>query len=150
MWRAPRPHHGALRRQFERYADEAPEFNGFILTHLLDLRALELKDLMEAALTSGHVEESIAGDWEDVQIKLGLKTERAYPGKYNLFHPTQTSAPSRGKRCSSPSAPRSLMPGTIGSRFFMAWRQRLAAFLVALIKFPCLNVHLRVHGDKPS
>jgi hypothetical protein len=36
---------------------------------------------MQAAFAADRVDTSIAGDWEDVQVELGLKTKRNQPRK---------------------------------------------------------------------
>lgn len=40
---------------------------------------MEAAPLIERAFAADQVDLSVMGDWEDAQIKLGLKTERAYP-----------------------------------------------------------------------
>jgi hypothetical protein len=56
-----------------------PTVNGFLVYALMELKATEAAPVIEAAFGSGNVDESIAGDWEDVQVAMGLKNERAYP-----------------------------------------------------------------------
>ncbi|HLD65932.1 MAG TPA: hypothetical protein VJA19_07805 [Pseudomonas sp.] len=69
----------ALIHEFERFADNEPELNGFILAALLDLNAVEAAPLIERAFAAGRVDVFIAGDWEEVQIEFGLKAERSTP-----------------------------------------------------------------------
>lgn len=69
----------ALAAQLGRADGGAPELNGFVVADLLKLEAVEAAPAMQAAFDANRVETGIAGDWEDVQIALGLKTEREHP-----------------------------------------------------------------------
>lgn len=62
----------ALRAALARYRANAPEFNGFIISYLIGLDAVEVAPLMERAFNAGAVDLVIVGNWEDVQIELGL------------------------------------------------------------------------------
>ena len=53
--------------------------NTFILNALLDLTAVESAALIEQAFAANIVDESVVGDWEDMQIALGLLDERLTP-----------------------------------------------------------------------
>jgi hypothetical protein len=68
-----------LSRQLERFAENDPSLNGLLITYLLDLRAVEASSLMERAFAADRVDISIQGDWEDVQVELGLKAARETP-----------------------------------------------------------------------
>jgi hypothetical protein len=68
-----------LSRQLERFAENDPSLNGLLITYLLDLRAVEAAPLMERAFAADRVDISIRGDWEDVQVELGLKAVRETP-----------------------------------------------------------------------
>jgi len=48
---------------------------------LIDAKAVEAETDIEHAFASGQVDELIAGDFEDVQIELGLKLARERPLK---------------------------------------------------------------------
>jgi hypothetical protein len=56
-----------------------PGFNGHLVNELLDLNAVEAAAAMERAFAAGRVDEFAAGDWEDVQVELGLLPERLTP-----------------------------------------------------------------------
>lgn len=71
----------AISVQLERYTEHDPTLNAFLISYLLDLEAVEVAPLIERAFASDQVDLAVAGDWEDAQIELGLKTERAYPLK---------------------------------------------------------------------
>ncbi len=49
-----------------------PALNGFIMSDLIDLKAVEAWPDIERAFATGHVDESITGDWEHVKHYLGL------------------------------------------------------------------------------
>ncbi len=63
-----------LIRRLELCEKDDPTVNGFVISSLIDLRALEAAPAIERAFTADCVDLSIVGDWEDVQIELGLKT----------------------------------------------------------------------------
>jgi hypothetical protein len=68
-----------LIRQLEEGAEADPTFNGFLLASLLDLKAAESLPVIERAFVADWIDESVAGDWEDVQIEFGLKEQRETP-----------------------------------------------------------------------
>jgi hypothetical protein len=76
-----------LSRQLERFTEHDPILNGFLISYLVNLRAVEAAPLMERALDADRVDLSIAGDWEDVQVELGLKATRETPRTYGPLFP---------------------------------------------------------------
>jgi hypothetical protein len=62
-----------------RQADQDPSLNAFLINSLVALRAVEAAPVIEAAFAANAVDLSIQGDWEEVQIKLGLLTQRLTP-----------------------------------------------------------------------
>ena len=60
----------------ENYKKNDEGLNGFIIYDLVRLNAVEYIDLIERAFQSESVDEMIMGDFEDVQIELGLIEER--------------------------------------------------------------------------
>ena len=68
-----------LSRQLERFTENDPILNGFLISYLVTLRAVEAAPLMERAFAADSVDLSIPGDWEDVQVELGLKETREAP-----------------------------------------------------------------------
>lgn len=72
-----------LAAQLEKFATQPEPVNTFLIASLMDLRAVEAAPVIEAAFASGRVDEEANGDWEDVQIRFGLKTQRAHPRKPN-------------------------------------------------------------------
>ena len=47
--------------------------------HLAELKVVEAAPLMEEAFAARRVDDMVMGDWEDVQIELGLLAERLTP-----------------------------------------------------------------------
>ncbi len=65
----------ALTRQLEAFRKNDRELNGFLISYLVDLQAIEIAPLMQRAYAAGRVDEIVMGDWEDVQVALGLKSD---------------------------------------------------------------------------
>lgn len=82
--------------------------NGLIVSHLIDIEAVELIDEIRALYEKDYAELSIAGDLEDVEIELGVRDERSTPrpkyglagmeGFSELFDLIGSDAPSRPVR----------------------------------------------------
>jgi hypothetical protein len=72
-----------LARQLEHFDDQSDILNAALIDLLLQLKAVETAPLMEKAFAAGLVDETRNGDWEDVQIKLGLRKERETERKPN-------------------------------------------------------------------
>jgi len=72
-----------LSAQLEKFAEQSETLNAFLVSPLLDLKAREALPLMERAFAAGHVDETVVGDYEDVEIDLGLKPQRENPRKPN-------------------------------------------------------------------
>lgn len=70
---------GILTSTLERHCEQTPWLSGEHVAYLLDLEAIEVAPVMEAAFAAGDVDLSIAGDWEDAETELGLRTERSTP-----------------------------------------------------------------------
>jgi hypothetical protein len=67
---------GILASVLENYKENDEGLNGFIIYDLVRLKAVENIDLIEKAFKSGNVDEMIMGDFEDVQVELGLIEKR--------------------------------------------------------------------------
>ncbi len=62
------------------YKDNDESLNGSLISDLVQMGAArEHLDLIEEAFKSGNVDESVDGDFEDTQIKLGLREKRSKP-----------------------------------------------------------------------
>ncbi len=60
-----------LMEQLERFAENEPEVNGFLVLGLVELHA-EAASLIERAFAARRVDLAIMGDWVDAQVELGL------------------------------------------------------------------------------
>ena len=69
----------ALSKQLEAFAELDPTLNAFLVSYLVKLKAVDAVPLMERAFACGRVDISVGGDWEDVQIELGLLRKRQTP-----------------------------------------------------------------------
>ena len=69
--------------QLAQFDKQSETLNAFLISPLLDLNAVEASADIERAFASGRVDESVNGDWEDAQIKFGLKSKREHPRKPN-------------------------------------------------------------------
>jgi hypothetical protein len=69
----------ALSATLERYQELDPTLNALIISYLMDLDAVEVAPLMERAFAANVVDLSMQGDWEEVQIELGLLDRRRTP-----------------------------------------------------------------------
>ncbi len=65
----------ALTRQLEIFGKNDRELNGFLVNYLIELEATETASLMKRAYAARRVDKMICGDWEDVQVALGLKSD---------------------------------------------------------------------------
>ncbi|MBI1176873.1 DUF1186 domain-containing protein [bacterium] len=65
-----------LRTQLAAHADQSGTLNAMLVSALLDLKAVEALPDMESAFAADHVDETVVGDFEDVEIELGVKTTR--------------------------------------------------------------------------
>ena len=65
-----------LSDQLTHHQRQDPTLNAFIISPLLDLKAVEAATPIEAAFNADNVDLSVLGDWEEAQIELGLLTER--------------------------------------------------------------------------
>lgn len=74
----------ALVNQLEQYKKEDETLNGFVIDALAELKAVEARNLMETVFSANKVDSSIRGDWEDIQIDMGLLPKRLTP-KPNYF-----------------------------------------------------------------
>lgn len=65
--------------QLEKYAGNDRLLNAMLVAPLLELGAVEAAPVIEHAFGAEAVDFSVSGDWEDVQIELGLKAKRETP-----------------------------------------------------------------------
>jgi len=62
----------AIAHQLEQFTKNNPVLNGMLVAALLDLKAVEAALVMERAFAANRVDDTIAGDWEEVQLDLGM------------------------------------------------------------------------------
>jgi hypothetical protein len=72
----------ALTQQLEKFAHNDPELNGFLMTYLANLKAIESLATIRQAYNEDCVDCTIMGDLEDVEIDLGLRDHRSHPPTY--------------------------------------------------------------------
>lgn len=68
-----------LTEQLRGWPEQDATLNAFLIDSLVELSATDAAPLMEAAFEAHAVDESVRGDWEDVQVALGLLEERLTP-----------------------------------------------------------------------
>jgi hypothetical protein len=68
-----------LSERLEAHAENDPELNAFLVSFLTDLGAVEAAPIMERAFAADDVDEFVCGDWEDIQVELGLLEKRLTP-----------------------------------------------------------------------
>lgn len=73
-----------LTRMLEQFEHEESELNALVIGRLVSLEATEAAPVMRAAFEAGRVDLMHMGDWEDVQIELGLLSERQTPRPPNV------------------------------------------------------------------
>ena len=68
-----------LTRQLERFPEQDPTLNADLIVGLVELNAVESAPVMERSFAANAVDLMMMGDWEDVQVELGLKEKREGP-----------------------------------------------------------------------
>jgi hypothetical protein len=63
-----------LEERLERFEENEPDVNAFLVEALVELGAKEAAPLIERAFAEGYVDPMVMGGWEDVQVELGLKS----------------------------------------------------------------------------
>jgi len=63
-----------LEERLKRFEENEPDVNGFIVGALVELGAREAAPVIERAFDEGYVDPMVMGDWDDVQVELGLKS----------------------------------------------------------------------------
>jgi hypothetical protein len=81
-----------LSDQLRRFATQDTELNAFLVSGLLELRAVESASVIGEAFAADRVDLAVTGDWEDAQVELGLLPARLTPPRRYpsfLFEPVQ-------------------------------------------------------------
>ncbi len=63
----------ALGSVLAKYEENDIQLNGFLVAHLLELKAVEQAELIERAYAAGRVDDEICGYWDDVRKQLGVE-----------------------------------------------------------------------------
>ncbi|AFY81949.1 HEAT repeat domain-containing protein [Oscillatoria acuminata] len=61
-----------LTEKLAKFQENDPTFNGFLLLDLVKLKAVESVPVIQSAFAADCIDESIMGDWDEVQFRLGL------------------------------------------------------------------------------
>ena len=78
---------GVLARQLEKCETNGPTLNGFLVLSLTNLKATEAIDEIRKAFADDYVDLVVQGDVEDVEMEMGLRTQRSTPRpRLSLFH----------------------------------------------------------------
>lgn len=88
--------------QLAQHAIQDPWVNASLIDVLVELKAVKAASIMEAAFESGNVDLSLMGDWEDIQIRLGLLEERLTPVPQLEWVRELTPAPKTRKKAVAP------------------------------------------------
>lgn len=64
--------------QLASFATQAPDYNSFLIRQLVELKAVQYIDVINAAFRADMVDLS-SGDWQHVHLELGLLDERLTP-----------------------------------------------------------------------
>ncbi len=70
-----------ITQHLAQFAANDPTLNGCLISDLIDLKAVEAAPLMARAFEARQVDVSVAGDWEDVQVEMGLLAQRETPSR---------------------------------------------------------------------
>jgi hypothetical protein len=101
-----------LVRRLELHSDVDASINGFAVSALIDLHAVESIDTIRDAFRRDDVDISIAGDVEDVEIELGLREKRATPAPRYAILPADWAPSLRSDRLipdiDGPTGPRKI------------------------------------------
>jgi hypothetical protein len=69
----------AITGQLNAWRTQNHDVNAFLISNLMDLHAVEAAPVIQAMFEGGRVDDTITGDWEDVQVALGLLEKRTTP-----------------------------------------------------------------------
>jgi Protein of unknown function (DUF1186) len=86
-----------ITQQLQKFTENSADLNAYLIGGLIDLKAIESVAVMEQAFQQKCVEESIVGDWDEVQVDLGLKTREEVPLKRYYLDPSPYRSPSESE-----------------------------------------------------
>ncbi len=79
-----------LERQLRHAAKSDPSLNAFVIVALTDLDSAESAPLIKRAFAAKAVDYVVMGDWEDVQVTLGLLERRQNPRHWSVVRDPAT------------------------------------------------------------
>lgn len=82
-----------LTRQLQQFKTNEKVLNAFLISYLIDLNAVESADTIEKAYAAERVDLTILGDWEDVQIQLGVLSKRKTPKRNYIMEDLEKKDP---------------------------------------------------------
>ena len=91
-----------LEERLKRFEENEPDVNGFLVLALVELGATEAAPIIERAFDEDYVDPMIMGDWDDVQVELGLKSAEEVAQK--------RASEEEKRRLSSTSAEETFLP----------------------------------------
>jgi hypothetical protein len=88
-----------LTAQLEEQAVRDETINAAIINDLIDLKAVESVAVIERAFRARRVDETVAGDWDDVQVELGLTEPPRFAPELGLYGaaPVRRETPKVGR-----------------------------------------------------
>jgi hypothetical protein len=95
------------------YAQQDPTINAWLIDLLTEWHAVETAPLIEQVFSANVVDEAVHGDWENIQIALGLKAVSDTPKRSNWLF--DLNAP-RASLLASPQVSSANQPGTQNSQ----------------------------------
>ena len=99
----------AFSAQLERFHHNSPTLNGFLISGLVKLQAVDHLSLIRKAFKKRRVDLSIIGDIEEVEILFGVRTKRSTPAP--PFFGTEPQFPSMFENDNSNRQPQTLKIG---------------------------------------
>jgi hypothetical protein len=94
-----------LEERLERFEENESDVNAFLVEALVELGAKEAAPLIERAFAQGYVDPLVMGDWEDVQVELGLKsTEKVALKQGNTWSESLSPSPEASEPFTSASS----------------------------------------------
>lgn len=82
-----------LRQYMDKPDIDAFSFNARLVLSIIDIKAIELMNEVRKMYEVGCIDDSSAGDLEEVEIKFGLRTKRSTPKPdYGMFAKTKESS----------------------------------------------------------
>lgn len=96
----------ALAHQLESFEENDYDLNAILISNLMQLKAVEAAPVIEQAFAADRVEEFITGDWDYVQVRLGLKEPEEVPQSQTSNSSSLFASPFVGKEGYYPSSQR--------------------------------------------